>query len=213
MEIDILCLLREPSCHLLVSDFGEIVLQTCFEREMAKHLPYIPLLKFGICLQVASSPPRLTAALTTATPGELHSYTSCCGRMGSSTHQNSLFVPIQRLYLAGSPETWTKRSYSMFQLCPQLGDWWNLPQNLFWLQRNLSKRSMLLLHLFYTLHPHYHFSLDQESAVAAFLLTSHPCHAVLHVLKQSWHLSTGFHPDKAKQKRSGAGEHLLHYSC
>lgn len=37
---------------------------------MAKHPPYISVLKFGICLQVAFSPLRLTAALTTDTLGE-----------------------------------------------------------------------------------------------------------------------------------------------
>lgn len=45
--------------------------------------------------------------------------------------QNPLFAPVLRLYLAGSPGTWTKRSCSMFQLSPQLAYWWNWPQSLF----------------------------------------------------------------------------------
>lgn len=80
MEIDILCLLKEPACHLLASDFGELVfvLQTFTfgfgffwggGAEMAEYQPYISLLKFGICLQVVSSPLRLTAALTTPNTG------------------------------------------------------------------------------------------------------------------------------------------------
>lgn len=88
VEMNISCLLKEPACSLLASDFGEIVLQTfIFGRRMAKHLSYISLLEFGICLQVASSPPRLTAALTIDTLGEPHGYTSCYGRMGSSMHK------------------------------------------------------------------------------------------------------------------------------
>lgn len=125
MEIDISCLLREPACHLLHLTLGKLSCKPIFGRGMAKHLPYISLLKFGNCLQVSSSPPRLTAALITATLGEPHGYTWRYGRMGSNMHQNSLFAPVQRLYLAGSPGTWIKRICSIPTL-PSIRRWMKL---------------------------------------------------------------------------------------
>lgn len=131
---------------------GKLSCKGIFGKEMAKHLPYISLLSLIFAFkQLPHLPDWQQHSLLIL--GEPHGYTSCYGRMGSNTHQNSLFVPAQRLYLAGSPRAWTKRSCSMLQLSPQLAHWWNWPQSLFWLQGNLSQKSVFFLHLFYTTHP------------------------------------------------------------
>lgn len=65
---------------------------------MAKHLPYISFLKFGICLQVASSPPKLTAALATDTLGETTAIPHAMAGWGQ-THSKIQSLCLSRGYI------------------------------------------------------------------------------------------------------------------